>query len=671
MNTAVRGVCALAALAVLVLACCSVSSAEQVWDETVFEVVEVTPGEDGSDRCTSTAAGKLATDGLFTALTYTADCKECDNRVVHIPAMKHDKGSKKKIIDSLKQDFPRYVGEDRGEWYRSQSADEKESPARGSIPEVEKTYAYFDSVYGIMNEHGLGMGESSCYSRIAVGPKSPALFEIAELSRIALERCKDAKCAIKLMGKLAEEYGFYGPDGEFGEALTIIDDNEAWVFHISGTPDAKGAVWVAQRVPDDHIAAIGNWYVIHEVQKNSSDFMFSDNLFQLALDLKYWYGPEVEPFNFAKHYAPANKLPTYTTRRVWRVFDLAAPSLGLDGNVVEDLAYPFSVKVDKKLPLSFFMSVNRDFYEGTEFDLTKGLAAGPFGTPFRQEFKMLPGQAKFERAISIHRTSYSLVIQNRHGVDASVGAVAWVAPDAPHASCYLPHYAGAKNVSESYAVGSLKSFSRNAWWAFDFVANFINLKFSYMIQDVRAMQKRMEDKYMDNDRILIKEVTALKKDGKVAEAFDKLTKYVVAEGFNLVSTWWKFSEQLIVKYNDGYLNLETGVGQPIPYPEHWMELYTEEYQSKEDLLSELKQLKAKVAELEKKDSSSKTPSKPASSEKGDQAPVAPVEASVAAAASSHFGAIFAGIVVGVAAASAMFVVVQKRNAAGKGYSLIA
>ena len=29
------------------------------------------------------------------------------------------------------------------------------------------------------------------------------------------------------------------------------------------------------------------------------------------------------------------------------------------------------------------MAIHRDHYEGTEFDLTKGLAAGPFGLPYR------------------------------------------------------------------------------------------------------------------------------------------------------------------------------------------------------------------------------------------------------------------------------------------------
>ena len=76
------------------------------------------------------------------------------------------------------------------------------------------------------------------------------------------------------------------------------------------------------------------------------------------------------------------------TRRMWRVFTLAAPSLkkvlspftnGLATfGYGEDLSqpYPFSVKVDKPLALQDIFNMNRDQFEGTLFDLTNGIDAG-------------------------------------------------------------------------------------------------------------------------------------------------------------------------------------------------------------------------------------------------------------------------------------------------------
>jgi dipeptidase len=80
-------------------------------------------------------------------------------------------------------------------------------------------------------------------------------MEARELTKVALERSKTARETIQVMGDLASTYGFYAADwsggdaskGEGGEALTIIDKNEAWVFHILADDTGASAIWAAQR----------------------------------------------------------------------------------------------------------------------------------------------------------------------------------------------------------------------------------------------------------------------------------------------------------------------------------------------------------------------------------------------------------------------------------------
>jgi hypothetical protein len=81
---------------------------------------------------------------------------------------------------------------------------------------VPHTYKIFEATYGIANEVGVGMAESTCsavFAANAVGNGGKALLSIDELSRIALERVNTSRAAVQLMGDLAVQYGFYGPEG--------------------------------------------------------------------------------------------------------------------------------------------------------------------------------------------------------------------------------------------------------------------------------------------------------------------------------------------------------------------------------------------------------------------------------------------------------------------------
>ena len=63
------------------------------------------------------------------------------------------------------------------------------------------------------------------------GHGGKALMSVDALSRIGLERCATARCAIQTMGDVAVQYGYYGAGSFEGsaESLMVIDPNEGAV----------------------------------------------------------------------------------------------------------------------------------------------------------------------------------------------------------------------------------------------------------------------------------------------------------------------------------------------------------------------------------------------------------------------------------------------------------
>jgi len=328
-------------------------------------------------------------------------------------------------------------------------------------------------------------------------------------------------------------------------------------------------VWASQRIPSDHVSVIANRSRIGEIDLNDPDnFIASENVSSLAKEMDWWK-PADGPFIFWKAYCPVPYgQPFYQRRREWRVLSLLAPSLNLDPNAEH---YPLSVKPDKKVSVQDIMAIKRDYYEGTEFDLTKGLAAGPFGCPNRYP---TPGKVKpedrkeldWERAISMFRCSYSFVSQARSWLPDPVGGILWFGEDAPHSTCYIPFYCGITEVPKSFSSGRRDVFDKNsAWWAFNFVSNWADLKYSYMIEDIKTAQNELEgDFFAMQPAVEMAAAELYKKDPALTVKY--LTNYSNDCANRAVDKWWKLADELIGKYDDGYVD-----GSSVGYPTWWLE----------------------------------------------------------------------------------------------------
>ena len=87
----------------------------------------------------------------------------------------------------------------------------------------------------------------------------------------------------------------------------------------------------------------------------------------------------------------------------------------------------------------------RDHFEGTEFDMTQGIDAGPFGLPRRWRpltWKVDGVEYGWERPISTQQTAFSSVTQSRAWLPNPIGGLVWFGMDDSYTSCYLPFYCG-------------------------------------------------------------------------------------------------------------------------------------------------------------------------------------------------------------------------------------
>lgn len=514
--------------------------------------------------CTSIPVSKGASAGGYVMTTWTDDSGSDNTRINVVPAKDWPAGSTRVVLRNT----------DYGQF--EQIATPIFSP--GVIPQVEHTYQYINASYSFMNENGVGMGETTIGGTSKMR-NTKGWFDIVELQRVALERSKTAREAVLIMGDLAEKYGY----GIGGECLTVVDKDEVWLFEVFGPgplwepgSSEPGAVWAAVRIPEGYVGVSANRSRIGEVYPaDTANYLCSKHIFSLATELGLWDPASGKPFKVFETYGLKAYSP-YNARREWRVFSLLAPSLNLDP---WSERYPFAIKPDKPVTPQMLMAICRDHYEGTEFDLTKGLEAGAYGTPDRwptPSSNNPKNSAGWERAISMFRTNFSVVFQMRGNMPAAIGGLVWFGYDKPGTTCYIPIYAGAKSLPKSFETGNRGAnydvFSReSAWWAFNFVSNYANLKYSEMIKEIKATYEPMEAEFFKLQPYIEKAATDLyAKDPELAKEF--ITQYTNSAANKVVDAWWKLASTLAARYTDGYTYGYTdGKLTQTGYPKEWLD----------------------------------------------------------------------------------------------------
>jgi dipeptidase len=288
------------------------------------------------------------------------------------------------------------------------------------MPEME-----FSDTY--MNQWGVTISSDACASR----EENPDLTDggIGYLLRMNMARqARSSREAVQIGGKMIEAYGYTSS----GRTYCIADPDETWMLAV-----VHGKHWVAQRVPDNHVAIIPNYYTISNVDlEDTLNFLGSENLIDYATECG-WYNPETEEaFSFRKAYGDPESLSNMVNIvRHWSALNILA-----EREYELDEEFPFSFAPKKRVELSDLFRILRNHNEGTIFDYSENYTLG--------------NPHSFEKTICAETTQYGFVAQLRRNLPPETGLVMWLAPFRPCVHPFVPWYFGVTEIPEGFFTGN-------------------------------------------------------------------------------------------------------------------------------------------------------------------------------------------------------------------------
>lgn len=481
-----------------------------------------------SSACTNLIAGKGATTDGSVMMSYSADSHNLFGFLHHSPAARHPKGAMRKITD----------------WDSGKPL--------GEIPQVAETY----NVVGNMNEHQLAIGESTWGGREELADTTgQSVMDYGSLIYVTLERARNAREAIDVMTDLVEKYGYASE----GESFTIADKNEVWVMEMIGKGAEKGAVWIAVRIPDNAISGHANEPRIRKVDlKDKENVRYAKDMIKFARKRGYFTGKD-QDFSFADAFAEHDP----STRRgcdarVWsyfRRFNDGADRYFAWVNADSNEPMPLYIIPDRKVSPEGMQDAMRDQFQGTPYDMTQDVGAGPYHVPYRwrpMEYEVDGKKYLMERAIATQQTGWSFVSQSRDWLPDPVGGVFWFGTDDTNTSVYMPLYCGMTEVPAELAQGDVNTFDINSnFWVNNIVANEAYHRYDMMIPDIRKVQNKLEKGFFEQVKANDPKLKAMVEAGDMDAYRNAVNALGAQDAKEATDRYRDLAVYLFVKFMDG------------------------------------------------------------------------------------------------------------------------
>ena len=338
-----------------------------------------------------------------------------------------------------------------------------------------------------MNQWGVAIASDGCNSRedrddfTDGGILYDLRIDVAKYARSARE-------AVRIIGEAVEQYGYKGS----GRTYSVADPEEGWIVAV-----VKGRHWVAQRVPDDKVMILPNYYTITNVNlEDTANFMGSPDIIDYAIS-RGWYDPHSrQEFNFRLAYAdPATiERASNRTRHKAVIEYVTGGSDNYDPYSVQPMFTPA-----KKLSVADMISMLSIHNEKEEPQKIIGAPEQP--ARGHLDPSHIPG-------VCTNVTIVSTIFQLRNWMPKETGCVMWMCPGRPCANVYVPWTLGMTEVPEGWAryddwqeaeqhhfsdaTDKEKNYPEHPYWFFTKRWNKLNSNYIYWIKDVQDKKWQMQ-----------------------------------------------------------------------------------------------------------------------------------------------------------------------------------
>ncbi len=331
-----------------------------------------------------------------------------------------------------------------------------------------------------LNEYGVAVASDACRSREDRSDVTDGGV-VYELRTLVAQKARSARHAVDLLSELVEKRGYR----DSGRSYMLADCNEAWIFAV-----VKGRHWVAQRVPDDCVMAIPNYYSITEVNlADTANFKGSADIISYAIE-RGWYDPERDgKFSFRNAYSAPKNLNSDRNyiRHISALKHLTGESYAID-----PYSYPFAVKPNRKITIGDMIEILSDHGDDVEY---------------KTKTKTDP---EHKGCICVDNTVNASIFQLRNWLPTEIGAIVWTTGGRPCCEAFMPWYSGMTRSPEGFerfstaeeaiekhfsdATDMRKNYPDAAAWRFESFWEWLIEDYDGRIGGVKARKENFQDR---------------------------------------------------------------------------------------------------------------------------------------------------------------------------------